>query len=169
MRNPLRHIILFILFGILQILFFNQVSLFDLATPFVFLIVVFMLPASLPVPIYYAICFVMGLVMDWFSSPLSMGIHTFSTLLAAGLRRPVILLSASGGLSKAGDEFSLYKQDFLWYAFYLLPLIFIHSFSYFFLEAYSFRYVGWTLLKILSSTFITFVFCYLICILIYKR
>ena len=69
MRNPIRHIFLFILFGVLQILFFNQVSLFDLATPFVFLIVVFMLPFSLPVPIYYAICFVMGLVMDWFSSP----------------------------------------------------------------------------------------------------
>ena len=98
-----------------------------------------------------------------------MGIHTFSTLLAAGLRRPVMLLSATGNLSKIGDEFSLYKQDFLWYAFYLLPLIFVHSLSYFFLEAYSFRYVGWTLLKILSSTLITFVFCYLICILIYKR
>lgn len=169
MRKPLQHIFLFLLIGTLQIVLFNQVSLFNLATPFVFLVVVFMIPLTLPLPIYYLICFGMGLLMDWFSSPLSIGIHTFSTLLAASLRRPAMLLSSTGSFSKTVDEFSFYKQDYVWYVFYLLPLIFIHHFSYFLLEAYSFRHFGWTLLKIFSSTFITFVFSYLICVLLYKR
>ena len=169
MRNPLSHIFLFLLLGTLQIVLFNPISLYNLATPFVFLVAIFMVPLNIPVPLYYLICFFMGLLMDWFSSPLSIGIHTFSTLLAASFRKPAMLLSSTGSFSKAAEEFSFYKQDYLWYVFFLLPLIFIHHAGYFLLEAYSFRHFWWTLLKIFSSTIITFVFSYMICILVYKR
>jgi len=171
MMNELpKHIVISLIIIILQIVMFNYLVLFNVATPFVFLVFVFMLPINLPNSVYYIICFLAGLLIDWFSSPLTLGIHAFSTLLAGSIRKPILfLISTSSSFSRNLDEISLAQQDYLWYALYLLPLIFIHHLSYFLLESYPIAFIGWTLLKIISSTIYTFSFTYFICILFYKK
>ncbi len=165
-----KHIAISLSLMILQVIIFNYLDLFNVASPFIFLAFIFMLPINLPNSVYYVICFVCGLIIDIFSSPVTLGIHASSTLLAGSLRKPILfLISNTSSFSRALDEISLSRQDYLWYVLYLLPLIFIHHLAYFILESYPIKYFGWTILKIFSSTIYTFVFTYLISLVFYKR
>jgi len=170
MNNLVRHSFILLILITLQVIIFNHITLFNLATPFVFLVAILMFPVNFPIIAYYITAFLTGLIIDWLSAPLTIGIHAFATLLIASIRRYIILLTTtSSSFLRSLDEVSLGKQDYVWYVLYLLPLIFVHHLAYFFLESYPIKYIGWTILKIFTSTVYTFVVSYMICILFYKE
>ncbi|RMG17962.1 MAG: hypothetical protein D6730_23390 [Bacteroidetes bacterium] len=156
------------LYVLLQLFVFNHLTAFHLATPVVFILFLLMLPIDTPRPVLYLTAFTMGLIIDIFSENSVAGLHTFSSLLAVAFRsRLLILLGASG--ARGMDEFSFQNQGLLWYMAYLLPLIFIHHLAYFLLESLSFSQVFYTLFKAMVNTLYSFLFCYLICLIFYRK
>ena len=116
----------------------------------------------------YILAFGMGLAIDAFSDSYATGLHAFSTLFAIAARSRVLqLLGASG--ARGMDEFVFENQSLIWYVAYILPIIFIHHFAYFFLETFTFDHFFYTLLKVLSNTVYTFLVCYLLCVIFYRR
>lgn len=168
MYGAVRYIIAFFLYVFFQVALLNDLTLFRVATPFVFLVFVFMLPFTLPVPVVYLITFVTGFCIDIFSDHIASGLHTFSSLLAVSVRgRVATMISTSNYRSL--DEISFSMQNQGWFVWYLLPLIFIHHFAYFMLEAFTFQHFFYTMLKVFSSTIYTFLISYILCYLFYNK
>ena len=168
--NPIiRHSLAFFILMSFQLVFFNHITLYNIATPFVFLLFILMLPLSLPIPVLYGIAFATGLIADIFTDHYVSGLHTFSVLAMASLRAPLLSITTTSSFSKSINELSIKDQDFLWYIAYLGPLIFIHHFCYFFLEAFTFSTFGFTFLKVLGSSIYTFLITMTITIIFYKR
>lgn len=149
-----------------QIYLMSHLVVYNVATPFIFFLFLFMLPLSIPAPVEFLLGFVAGLIVD--ISGNSPGVNAAAVLFALGAKRILIPLTASSNIQKSG-VISLNTQNFVWYVTYLLVLIFIHNTAFFLLEAFSFGKFGYTFLKIISSTVYSFIINYIICITFYKK
>jgi hypothetical protein len=168
MNEIIKYSVSFLIYLIFQVFLFNYFTLFHAATPFLFLMFLFMLPLNVPLPAMYLLAFLTGLSVDVLSDGYANGLHAFSALLAVSARIPVARLVASSNIRNA-SEISLKEQSMVWYATFLFPLIVIHHTAYFMLEAFSFQHFSFTLLKIVSSSIYTFLLCYAICFIFYRK
>jgi hypothetical protein len=157
-----------LLYLFFQFFLFNQLTLFRVAVPFVFLLFLFTLPFTLPTPALYLIAFMTGLVMDLFGETETVGLHAFSCLLAISLRGTVAELVTSSSY-RGRAEISFRNQPLIWYVSILAPLILVHHLFYFFLEAFTFSGFFFTLLKVIASGLYTFAFCFIFSYLFYMR
>ena len=168
MNAVVKYIIAALLYIFFQLYVLNHLVIFQMLTPFAFLLFLFMLPLDTPKAVLYLLAFGIGLFIDIFSDNYATGLHAFSAVLAIGLRpRMLQLLGASG--MRGVDEFEFENQNLFWYISYLFPLIFIHHFAYHFLEAFTFSHFFQTLTKVFFGTVYTFLVCYLLCIIFYKK
>ncbi|MDX2249357.1 MAG: hypothetical protein SF052_21410 [Bacteroidia bacterium] len=168
MYGSLRYIVAFGLYVFFQVAILNDLTLFHVATPFVFLVFLFTLPFSLPVPIVYIITFITGFVIDVFSDHTASGLHIFASLMAVAARSRIAIFVSTANY-RSVDEITFRNQTAVWFVWYLLPLIFIHHLTYFFLESFSFQYFFLTMLKVVSSTLYTFFISYILCYLFYQK
>ncbi len=166
MGLSVKHIFLFLLYSFFQITLLNHMVLWDIATPFVFLLFLLMLPLTVSRPVLFTVTFFAGLIIDIFSQ--TYGLHTFGALLVIGLREYWIAVITSASF-RSVEEIPLDKQSLIWYTTYLFPLIFVHHTAFFFLEAMQLENFLYTLLKIVGSSIYTFCFCFLICAIFYKK
>lgn len=168
MFSIIRLILAFFAYLLLQVLLFNGLTLFNFVTPFVFLLYLFMLPLSVPTTLTYLLAFGMGLLIDSVSETYMSGLHAFSALLAVACRKQILNITLPASFRES-NEVAWQDQSHVWYAIYLLPLIFIHHLAYYFLEAFSFAHFFRTLFQVISGTIYTFVVCYALSIIFYKR
>lgn len=167
MNIILKQSIAFILYIFFQVYLFNVLTLFNVATPFVYVLFLLLLPFSLPRPWLYIIAFIMGLLIDTLSDNYPNGLHAFACPLMVSLRPYMLQVTSSNYRSRG--ELVLSNQGFVWYAAYLLPLIFVHHLAFYFLEAFSFQHFFHTLWKAISSTIYTFLLSYMLSMIIYRR
>lgn len=168
MFSIIRLILAFFAYLLLQIMLFNELTLFNFVTPFVYLLFLFMLPLSIPTTIVYLLAFGMGLMVDMISETYMDGIHAFSALLSVACRRYILNITLPASFRES-NEVAWHNQSHVWYAVYLLPLIFIHHLAYYFLEAFSFAHFFRSFFQVISGTIYTFAVCYALCIIFYKR
>jgi hypothetical protein len=168
MSEILRYILAFVMYLLLQIFLFNHLTLFQVATPFVFVLFLFTLPLDLNRTALYLLSFAVGLAVDVFSEGGATGLHAFACTLAVAAR-PLVLNITSSSNVRSSSDITIRNQNTIWLSSLLLPLIFIHHLAYFYLEAMSFQYFFYTLLKVVSSTAYTFAIAILLAYLFYKR
>lgn len=158
---------LFLCFQVL-ILDNDGMVLFDVATPFVFLLFLLMLPFDIPILLMYVVAFSSGLLLDVLSDASGLGLQAFACLAAVGLRnRVAALISASNFRSLS--EMNIREQSSIWFVTYLFPLIFVHQFAWHFLEAMQFSLFFTVLWRAICSSLYSFVFCYILAFLFYKK
>lgn len=80
--------LLFVVLILLQVLLFNQISVFGFATPFVYIYFLLKLPISRNVFYVITISFLMGIILDIFLN--TPGINAAATTLVGALRKPVL-------------------------------------------------------------------------------
>ncbi|MEM9987511.1 MAG: hypothetical protein AAF804_20655 [Bacteroidota bacterium] len=168
MNEVLKYSVSWLIYLFFQVFLFNYLVLFQVATPFVFLLFVLTLPFDLPKYILYPLAFFMGLCVDIFSENLATGLHAFSALLVIGLRPYLLSLIASSNVRNV-TEISFASQTNIWVASFLFPLIFIHHLAYFLLEAMTFSNFLYTLWKVVASSIYTFLWTFLLAFIFYKR
>jgi hypothetical protein len=168
MSDLIKYTLSLLVYLFLQVFLFNQLTIFQVATPFVFLLFLFTLPFDLSKTALYLLTFGVGLLVDVLSESSATGLHAFSGLLAISLRELVFNAITSSNV-RSGSEISIRNQNTIWLVSLLLPLIFVHHLVYFYLEAMSFQHFFYTLLKVISSTAYTFSISLLIAYLFYKR
>lgn len=169
MNIVLKNILIYLLLLVLQVIIFNNFTLWGVATPFPFLVFLLMLPVNIRFHWLILIAFFAGLFVDVFSDNQATGIHAFSCVLMISIRNWWIKIITTRAAYRSSEEFSLEGQPMSWYLNFLVPLILVHHITWFSIEAFSFDHFFTTLLKILSSTIYTFTFCLIFTTLFYRR
>ncbi|MFY0672865.1 MAG: rod shape-determining protein MreD [Bacteroidia bacterium] len=162
------HLLRALLFIMVQIILFNKLTLFDIARPFPYLIVILYLPIRLQRWQGLLAAFSIGFVIDIFNY--THGIHASSMLLMYFLRDFYLHSILGVTEEETGKEPHIYTLGPSTFLLYLLGMVFIHHLSIAILDELDF---GKTLL-ILIRTFVNSFFTILVLLVIeiiffYKR
>jgi len=163
-----RNIIRFLILIFLQIFIFNNINVSSLGVvPFVYIIIIILLPFETPNWLLIIVAFFLGLFVDIFSD--TMGLNASATVLIAFVR-PWILNSLS---PRDGYEIGtfprVYYQGLGWFLKYISILIVIHQIVYYFLESFGFSNFGYTLMKVILGSFITIFIITLSQYIVYRK
>lgn len=154
--TTVREIGLALLLVLLQAILFNQIHLFGVAIPLVFIYIILRLPVALSTAWVLTISFFLGLVVDIFSN--TPGMNALACTLLAFVRRPVFTLYLPHGNDYASEMPSL-KEFGMWlYVRYALTMTFLYCLFLYVIESLTFFDPLFLILRILGSTLLTFVF-----------
>ena len=139
----------------LQVFLFDNMVLFGTAFCFVYIGFILLLPLEISKVLLIALGFITGLSIDIFYN--SLGVNAASATLIAYFR-PFWLssITPSGGYEDVRIP-SLKVLGFSWFITYALPLIFLHHFSLFLIEAGGMHHFWLILKKTFFSSIFTFV------------
>jgi len=159
-NSILRFGVIIIILILFQVLVLNHIQFSGYVNPYVYIMIVLLLPSLTPSWLVLVISFLSGLVIDLFCG--SPGMHASATLLA-GFSRPYVLrlISPSDGY-ESGSNLSMAVYGVRWFFIYTLLIVLIHHTALFFLEVFRFADFFRTILRILLSSFFTIGFILLI-------
>jgi rod shape-determining protein MreD len=159
-NSILRFSVIFILLILLQVLVLNNIQFSGFVNPYVYIMIILLLPSVTPSWLVLIISFLVGLIIDLFSG--SPGMHASATLLA-GFSRPFVLrlISPRDGY-ESGSDLSMAAYGFRWFFIYAATIVLIHHTTLFFLEVFRFTDFFRTILRILLSSLFTVGFILLI-------
>lgn len=151
--SPLRYVLLLVLLVLAQVLICNNILLFGVAVPFIFIYFIVVLPLNTSLNALMLTAFLLGFLVDLFSD--SLGLNALACLLLSVLKKPVFyayipkedkFLSASPSISSMG-----------WFNYlkYTLTLSAVFCFLVFGIELFSFASVGRIVVMASSSTLFT--------------
>ncbi len=154
-RLGIIHIILFFVYVLVQVMLLKELVLFDSAFCFLYVAFILLLPFELSAIMTIVIGFFTGFTIDIFYD--SMGLHAFAMVLMSYLRNYWLPVITPQGGYDAGNSPTIGANGVQWFLVYSIPLVFIHHFVLFFLEASGFEMFWYTMLKIISSMFFTMI------------
>lgn len=135
----------------LQILVFNSLNISGYINPHIYPLLIIVLPFDIAGWLLLLIAATLGLFIDSFTGTL--GIHLFSLVLMAGFR-PLVIKFLSLGKFDQDSSINIKQHGLVVALVYLSILFFVHHFSYFVIDSFSYSGFGRTLLRIFASTFI---------------
>ena len=154
-KTALQHIALFIILVFVQVVVFNHICLFGCAVPLVFIYFIMQLSTSLSTNWVLTFSFLMGMTIDIFSD--TQGMNALACTLLGALRRPVLHLYFPREDEMPNPVPSMRSLGMSTYLKYVFSLSLIYCTLFFLIEAFSLFNPGRLILKILSSTALTFV------------
>lgn len=160
------NIVRWVILLLIQILLLRNLSFYNMATPFLYILFLLLLPFGIPNILLYLIAFTTGLTLDAFYDTL--GVHTAACVTLAFVR----ILFISVTVSRDGfdePEPTLGNMGFRWFMLYALLCIFSHHLVLFMLETFRFTELSYTLLRCLLSGFFTLFTVVLIEFIFYNR
>ena len=154
MDSNLKNGFRFVLLILIQVLILNNVYLSGYINPFVYLLIIMLLPFNIDRIWLLLIGFATGLTLDLLSGGV-IGLHAASATLAAFVRPYLIQLISSQREFDSNITPSLKDMGFRWFFGYTFLFTLIHHFYYFLLEKFSFNGFGTTLWRILLSAIVS--------------
>ena len=152
-RTGIAQIIFFFVYVLVQVMLLKNLVLFDSAFCFLYVAFILLIPFELSVTLTILVGFIVGFTVDIFYS--SMGIHAFATVLMSYLRNYWLSVITPQGGYDVGNSPTIATNGVQWFLVYAIPLVFIHHFVLFFLEASGFDMFWFTMLKIMGSLLFT--------------
>ena len=157
----------FCLIVLIQVLVLSEITVrppgFPAFTPYLYPLLILLLPFETPVWLQLALGFILGLVIDSFMN--TAGIHACATVLIAYLRTNIFHAMLPKNLEEYPNQ-SPGVKNMGWGPFlaYAAILIVIHHMVFFTIELWSLSNIGYMLLKIVCSglTTMLFVIAYLL-------
>jgi len=154
MLNELvKHGLRFIGLILVQGLILKNMEVGFMINPFLYVLFVILLPFELPAWIGLILAFLLGFFVDLFYG--TMGMHMAACTLMGWARPAVLRFMMPRDGYEFGQQPTMQDMGRMWFLSYAAILIFIHHFLLFYIEIFSFREVGMTLLRILISTIAT--------------
>lgn len=154
MERLLARIAWFVGLTLAQVMLLNNLSLFGLATPFIYVYFVLVMDKDVNRIALMAMSFAMGLVIDVFSN--TPGVNAGALVFVAFLR-PILLRLFSPREEFENFEPGIYTLGFWPFVRYAFVVVLFHHTVLFFLEAFSFVHIEFLLFRVLCSTFLTLV------------
>lgn len=136
----------------LQVLVLNNIFLFGIATPFLYIYPILVINRNIDRNILMVIAFFVGLIVDIFSN--TPGVNAAASVLTAFIRSGVLRMYAP---REEFDDFEPSIQILgIWpFLRYVFTILFVHHTVLFLLEAFSTANIGYMSLRILCSTLLT--------------
>jgi len=159
-NSILRYGVIIVILVLLQVLILNYVQFSGFVNPYVYIMIVLLLPYTIPAWMLLIISFLSGLVIDLFSG--SPGMHASATLLA-GFSRPYVLrIIAPRDGYESGSDLSMAAYGARWFLVYTAIIVVIHHTALFYLEVFRFTDFFRTILRVILSSAFTVGFILLI-------
>ncbi len=152
---------------IIQVVLFKNIGYYNLATPFPYILIIFLLPLGTSNFFLYVLAFATGLSIDAFYD--SLGIHTAACVALAWFRIAFIRITLEMDVRQSSNSPSWGELGSKWYISYVFFGTLIHHVILFVIEVFSFKSFLQTALSILLSSVSTFVVILLISLLFYRR
>lgn len=152
-KDLLKYAVWFIVLVIFQLLILNNIQFSGYVNPYMYILLILILPYNTPNWALLIIGFLLGLSIDIGNNTL--GINTSATVFMA-FARPIVLeiISAREGYDTEKQlHFSNYGIK--WYLQYSLSLILAHHLFLFFIEVFTFSNFFYTIWRILLSFIFT--------------
>ncbi len=159
-RNPLNHIVRWVVLLLVQALFANHIALDGYATPQVYILFILMLPLDAPAWVVLISSFLLGLGVDMFSN--TGGMHAMAATLIAFLRPYIVALIAPAEGYEPEDEPKIQSLGFRWFALYAALGTIVHHLLFFTLEIMSFAHPSYLFSRMGWSALFTWVLLILI-------
>lgn len=140
--------------------------LFDTAFCYVYVAFLILLPFEIRPVLLMIIAFLCGIMIDIFYD--SLGIHAAACVLIAFIRPFWTKTVPPRGGYEMGMKPTIRIMGFSWFLTFTLPLILIHHLVLFFVEAGGLHLFGFTLVKVISSTILTFLVMVILQYLFYR-
>ena len=159
-RSGILYFFSFFIYLLLQVLLLKSFVLFNTAFCFLYVAFILFLPIEINSLALMFIAFALGFMVDIFYD--SLGLHASTLVLIAYLRNYWLSVISPQGGYDAGTGPTLGVNGVQWFLVYTLPLIFLHHFVLFFLEAGGFSVFWYTMLKVIGSLLFTMIVIILI-------
>jgi rod shape-determining protein MreD len=143
----------FLILIFLQLFIFNNIEFSGYVNPYVYVMFILILPAAIPSWILLLLSFLTGLVIDLFSGTL--GVHTFATVMAGFVRPWALSLNVTAEAAEPDMSPSSFRNGLRWFMIYTAMVVLVHHLSLFFVEIFSLRNFGHTLLRVILSSAVT--------------
>ena len=156
----------FLLYLLLQVTVVRNMVLFDVAFCYVYLAFILSLPFDIRPVLLMLIGFVCGFMIDIFYDTL--GIHAAASTLVAYIRPYWTKTVPPRGGYEMGMKPTIKVMGFSWFVTYALPLILLHHLALFFIEVGGLHLFGFTIVKVISSTILTFLVMVILQYLFYR-
>jgi hypothetical protein len=166
-RTVFFNIVRFFFLIFFQVLILNHINLSGYINPYFYIYFILLLPFDTPKWMLLLVSFLLGLSVDIFTN--TIGLNAAACVMMAFARPFVITAISSGPESLLGDTPSLRNQGVKWFLYYSVILIFIHHFTFFFLEIFRFSEFVATLVRVLLSSAFTLLLVLISEYLIYPR
>jgi rod shape-determining protein MreD len=151
---------------ILQVLLLKNISLYNLSTPYLYILFILLLPFETPNLLLFVLSFLLGLTIDaFYDTP---GLHAAACTLLALVRVLFISITVQKDGFDNEPEPTLSIMGFRWFLTYSLILTLFHHFFLFNLEVFRLSEIGYTLTRFLLSSLFT-VFLMLVSGLLFFR
>ena len=152
-NSILRYILVFIILMMVQILVLNNIQFSGYVNPYIYIMVILLLPVEISPIVLLLTSFLTGLTVDFFIG--STGMHAGASVFAGFVRPYVLRLISPRDGYEPGATPSMSAYGFRWFLLYSLIIISIHHFVLFYLEVFRFEDFFRTLLRVLLSTIFT--------------
>ncbi len=166
-RILLNNVLRFVVVVFLQVLLLKNVALYNLTTPYLYILFILLLPFETPNVMLFLLSFLLGITIDMFYN--TPGLHAAACTLLALVR--VLFI----GITVQKDGFdnepnpSLSNMGFRWFFTYVLVLTLFHHFALFNLEVFRFSEIQYTLIRFLLSSVFTIFLILITSFLFYRR
>lgn len=152
-KSVIQQIITGLVLILAQAVVFDNICLFNVAVPMVFIYIIFKLPVLMNVNYVMTISFLTGLIIDMFAD--TYGMNALACTIAAGARRSVIRLYVARGEDLTGAIPSSRTFGKASYLKYLSTMTLLYCTLIFSIEAFTFFNLGLTVARILASTLLS--------------
>ena len=159
MNMYLKHSGIFVVYLLLQVLVFKNLTLGEVASVHAYLVALLIVPVNTPFPILLLMGFGAGMLVDILSFGPFKGVSAFSAVLMLSLRNAWVGLITNKSSFRGTEETMIRVQPIGWLLQYMVPMVLIYEFSYHLLEAFGFQHFGFTLLRFVMSTLYTLLIC----------
>ena len=156
----------FIILLFVQVFLLKNIGYYNLATPYLYILFVLLLPFETPNWLLFSLAFVMGISIDVFYDTL--GLHALACTVLAFVRILYISITVQKDGFDNEPEPALGIMGFRWFFFYAVVLTLFHHLTLFLCETFRFSDLPYTLFRALLSSLFT-VFLILIAEFIFFR
>jgi rod shape-determining protein MreD len=158
-KSLVKVLIYFVLFVSVQIIILNNINLFRIATPFLYLYIIVKIPVNVSRSQVITISFLLGIVIDMFSNTL--GMHAAACSLAGMLRNPLMYtFSVKEFAENASPSYrTLGVSAFMKY---VLSLVVVHHILLFLIESISLFDPVFLIFRIFANVILTVLFIFII-------
>lgn len=152
--NYINHIIYFFVFTLSQVFIFDNFVLYDTAFCFFYIGFLLFLPFDTNKLLYLSIGFITGIFIDIFND--TIGVHAAACVALTYIRSFWLNVNTPRGGFENLEIPNIKTLGFQWFLGFAFPLIFAHHAILFFTEAGNFYYFFYKLLRIFTSSILTF-------------
>lgn len=143
----------FIVLVLLQVFLLKNIGYYNLATPFLYILFILLLPFGIPNGLLFLLAFLTGLTVDIFYDTL--GLNAAACTVLAYVRVIFISVTVQRDGFDNEPEPSLGIMGFRWFFFYAIILTFFHHLVLFTFETFRFSEYSYTLIRIILSSLFT--------------